>query len=66
MIANVISPESTKELLATIDENMDKEFRFGAGYTDLLVELRKQPNNELIVINLAYLEDDEFTCHFKI
>ena len=61
MITNVISPETTEELLAAIDENMAKKFRFGAGYTDLLVELRKQPDNELIVINLAYLEDDEFT-----
>ncbi len=65
MIANVISPETTEELLATIDENMDKKIRFGAGYTDLLVELRKQPNNELIVINLAYLEDDKFTSISK-
>ncbi len=65
MIANVISPETTEDLLAAIDENMEKDFRFGAGYTDLLVELRKQPDNELIVINLAYLEDDKFTSISK-
>ncbi len=65
MIANIISPETTEELLATIDEYEDNEYRFGAGYTDLLVELRKQSNNELIVINLAYLEDDKFTSISK-
>jgi CO/xanthine dehydrogenase FAD-binding subunit len=65
MITNVISPETTEELLASIDENLDKEFRFGAGYTDLLVELRKQPNHGLTIINLAYLEDDKFTSISK-
>jgi len=61
MVGNVISPETTEELLKAIDEHKDKEFRFGAGYTDLLVELKKQPDDKLVVINLAQLNDDQFT-----
>jgi len=61
MIANVISPETTEELFKVIDEHKDTEFRFGAGYTDLLVELKKQPNEKLVVINLARINDNQFT-----
>ena len=61
MVANVISPETTEELLKAIDEHKDKEFRFGAGYTDLLVELKKQPDEKLVVINLSHLNDSQFT-----
>jgi len=61
MVGNVISPETTEELLKAIDEHKDKEFIFGAGYTDLLVELKKQPDDKLVVINLAQLNDDQFT-----
>ncbi|MFH1321350.1 MAG: FAD binding domain-containing protein [Bacteroidota bacterium] len=35
-------------------------FRFGAGYTDLLLELKKQPDEELTIINLAKLQDEQF------
>ncbi|MBC8485297.1 MAG: FAD binding domain-containing protein [Bacteroidetes bacterium] len=61
MVANVISPETTEGLFKAIDEHKDKEFRFGAGYTDLLVELKKQPNEKLVVINLTQLNDKQFT-----
>ena len=61
MVGNVISPETTEELLKAIDEHKDKEFRFGAGYTDLLVELKKQPKEKLVVINLSHLNDSQFT-----
>ena len=58
---NVISPETTDELLKVITENQGKKFRFGAGYTDLLLELKKQPDEELTVVNLARLNDSRFT-----
>ena len=61
MVANVISLETTEELLKVIDEYKDTELRFGAGYTDLLVELKKQPNEKLVIINLAQLNDKHFT-----
>ncbi len=58
---NVISPETTEELLKLISENQDKNSRFGAGYSDLLLELKKQPDENLTVINLAHLNDNRFT-----
>lgn len=61
MAANVISPKTTEELFKVIDEYKDMEFRFGAGYTDLLGELKKQPNEKLVVINLSQLNDNLFT-----
>jgi len=61
MVANVISPETFDDLLRTIDEYKNTEYRFGAGYTDLLVELKKQPNEKLLVINLAQLNNKQFT-----
>ena len=59
---NVISPESNEELLTTIADNQGKHFRIGAGYTDLLLELKKQPPDGLMVINLAKLDDPDFTA----
>ncbi len=58
---NVVSPETTDELLKVIAENRGNRFRFGAGYTDLLLELKKQPVEGLTVVNLAHLNDDRFT-----
>ncbi|NQS98521.1 MAG: FAD binding domain-containing protein [candidate division Zixibacteria bacterium] len=58
---NLISPQSTGELLEVIAENQSNKFRFGAGCTDLILELKKQPDEELIVINLAQLSDNRFT-----
>ncbi len=58
---NVRSPKTTKELFEVIVENKSKNFRFGAGYTDLILEFKKQPDEDIIVINLALLNDEEFT-----
>lgn len=58
---NVISPETTENLLKTIAEHQGNNFRFGAGLTDLLLELKKQPVEGLTVVNLARLNDDRFT-----
>ena len=58
---NVISPETTEELLQTITDNRGKNFRFGAGYTDLILELKKQQEDDQTVINLARLNDKRFT-----
>ena len=54
---DLITPETTEELLQAIDENQRNNFRFGAGYTDLILELGAQPDEELTVINLAKLGD---------
>ncbi len=58
---NVLSPKSTEELLTAITNHQGVDFRIGAGMTDLLIELKKQPNEELTIINLAQLNDHDFT-----
>lgn len=57
---NVISPETTMDLLKIIAEMHGTNIRFGAGYTDLLLEIKKQSSEILTVINLAHLKDDSF------
>jgi CO/xanthine dehydrogenase FAD-binding subunit len=57
----LVSPETTEDLLRAIDENQDKRLRFGAGYTDLILDLWKEAGRELTVINLARLNDPAFT-----
>ena len=61
MTFNIITPKTTKELLTFIAENKEKNYRFGAGYTDLILELKKQHGDELTVVNLANLKDELFT-----
>ncbi len=58
---NTITPQSTADLLDAIQANQENNFRFGAGYTDLIPELQIQNEKGLIVINLAQLEDHDFT-----
>ena len=62
MSFRVVSPSNREELLQTIAELQSESFRFGAGYTDLLLEIRKAPAPGLTVINLARLIDAEFTA----
>ena len=58
---NLIIPRTTKDLLAIIAEQHDNNIRIGAGMTDLLLELKKQPDEKLTIINLAQLSDDHFS-----
>lgn len=60
MDIDVVSPVSTKELLEVISKNRDNKFKFGAGYTDLILDIKKQEEENLTVINLARLKDREF------
>jgi carbon-monoxide dehydrogenase medium subunit len=57
---NTISPKSKKELLEAINSCQDKNFRFGAGYTDIINELNIHPQQNLVLINLAQLIDEDF------
>ena len=61
MDTKIISPQTPDELLTAISENQGKKFRFGAGYTDLMLELKRQPDPGLTIINLARLKDDRFS-----
>ncbi len=57
----IISPTTTDELLVAIEKCQNRHFRFGAGCTDLLMELKKNPADDLTVINLAQVVDDRLT-----
>ncbi len=57
----IINPSSTEELLGTIKSLQKEKFRFGAGCTDLLMELKKNPEENLTVINLSQVKDASFT-----
>lgn len=54
-------PKTTAELLSAVKKHRNDKFRFGAGCTDLLMELKKKPENDLTVINLSNVRDNEFT-----
>ena len=56
-----VSPQTATELLEAIKQNQGNHFRFGAGYTDLILELQMQKQDDLTVINLAKLKDKDFT-----
>jgi CO/xanthine dehydrogenase FAD-binding subunit len=57
---NVESPQTADELLEVIAANQDKQFRFGAGGTDLLLELKRNEHENLTVVNLAQMKDQTF------
>lgn len=56
---NVITPKTKTELLKTM--RAEGNFRFGAGYTDLLLEMKKSPKDDFTVINLSQVDDALFT-----
>ncbi len=62
----VVTPTSTDELLGIIRDLQGSHFRFGAGCTDLLLDLQKETEGELTVINLARLTDPFLTSIEKI
>ncbi len=56
---NIVNPKTKSELLRAIRK--ETTFRFGAGCTDLLMELKKKPVENLVVINLSFVVDSRFT-----
>lgn len=60
MSFNVVSPTSLSELFQAIDSLQQSTFRFGAGYTDLLMEFKHNPPKDMTVINLAKLKEEVF------
>ncbi len=57
----IIIPLTTRELLDSIKKLQKNKFRFGAGCTDLLMELKKNPLEDLTIINLSQIKDNKFT-----
>lgn len=54
----IINPKTKNELLLAIRN--ENNYRFGAGFTDLLMELKNKTVPELTVINLSQIEDERF------
>lgn len=57
---DVISPKTTPELLTAIAANQANNFRIGAGFTDLIHQFKSQQTEDVILINLAQLDDPDF------
>jgi len=57
---NIESPSSREELQKSLRKHHTKNIKLGAGFTDLLLELKESTPEELILINLSQLKDDEF------
>jgi CO/xanthine dehydrogenase FAD-binding subunit len=53
----VINTTTSDELLKAIADNQNNNFRIGAGFTDLINQLKKQNTEDLTIINMAQLED---------
>ena len=61
MSFEIINPATTKELFSAVKNLKNKSFRFAAGCTDLLLELKKNSVENLTVINVAQIKDAGFT-----
>ncbi|HJN06455.1 MAG TPA: FAD binding domain-containing protein [Bacteroidales bacterium] len=57
---DVISPKSTPELLSVIADNQANNFRISAGFTDLIHQIKSIQTKDLILINLAQLDEPNF------
>ncbi|MBI4945678.1 MAG: FAD binding domain-containing protein [Bacteroidetes bacterium] len=57
----IISPATCKELKQMLINNQGKNIRIGAGFTDLIIDMRKNNPVDLTVINLSQLKEKEFT-----
>ncbi|MFH1297927.1 MAG: FAD binding domain-containing protein [Bacteroidota bacterium] len=58
---DVESPTTREELLQSLRRHQSTDFKLGAGFTDLLIELKASGREDLTLINLARLEEEEFT-----
>ncbi len=57
---DVISPKTIPELLKVIEVNQANNFRISAGFTDLIHQIKSTQTKDLILINLAQLDDSNF------
>ncbi len=60
MITEIYSPKSKADLLENLNRLSGKSFHFGAGYTDLLMDFKQNPDQEERVLNLAQMQDPDF------
>lgn len=57
----VINTTTPEELLKAIAANQNNNFRIGAGFTDLINQLKKQNTADLTIINMAQLKEEAYT-----
>ncbi|MBK7129602.1 MAG: FAD binding domain-containing protein [Crocinitomicaceae bacterium] len=57
----IINPSNTTELLSAVTKLSKKNYRFAAGCTDLLLDLKRKPVKDLTVINLQTVKDNRLT-----
>jgi CO/xanthine dehydrogenase FAD-binding subunit len=58
----IINATTTDELLKAIKDNQHNNFKIGAGYTDLILELKQQAVEDLTIINIAQLDESSFNA----
>ncbi len=56
----VINATTKDELLSALSSCVNSNYRIGAGYTDLIMELKKNSSEDLIIININGLEDPSY------
>ena len=56
----VINTTNQAELLKAIADCQPHNFKIGAGFTDLINQLRHKPQEDLKIINIAPIGDDEY------
>lgn len=57
----ILSPANTQELLNCLQNHQNESIKMGAGFTDLIIDIKKKKLTGLKVINLAKITDKEFT-----
>lgn len=63
---DIINPRSTKDLFDSVKKLQKTNIRFAAGCTDLLLDIKKHPINNLTIINLSQVADKQFTSIKKL
>jgi len=57
---DVISPQTKDELIEAINNHQGKDFKIGAGYTDLINQLKNKNTEGLTIINISQVKEPEF------
>lgn len=57
---NIEIPLNTTDLIRVLKDYKNRNYRIGAGCTDLLMELKKSCSNQLTIINISQINDENF------
>lgn len=58
---DIESPSNSDDLLQSLRRHQSENYRLAAGFTDLLIELKKSVTEDLILINLSRLRGEGFS-----